>query len=622
MSNKHKCKLCDHPAMSKDDLIDHIDQEHRQEIPDGWSAGRLAFKMIHNKDHGTCVVCKGPTDWNEKRCKYQRLCNNPNCKKTLREIALKNHIKVYNKPTLLNDMDHQDKMLKGRRISGNYTFRDGGKIGYVGSFEKKFLEFMDQVLECDSEDIMEPGPTLEYQYNNQTHKWITDFLYIPYNLIIEVKDGGTNPNNRSMPETREKTQCKDEMITNLGKYNYLKLTNNNFNQLLSIFAELKQQMIDDTQDNQKVIIRINEEVMLEWFDDKGIDIFKKVKNKLMKDKRFPELSKKLGKDLDKTIMSTIRVLKNYGLDAWEYVSLYIMLVYVAEIELLISYIMKSFEIPANVLGQAINFIHKKMTNKQRKPHIIPVRTNHLPKHYKMLCANTHFVTGLVGSGFIATFAGLIYAFKGYSFFYVWKEVFKFCIILALIDQWDARDFMIVDSTLGEDHKTFGTNKDTEALCYDTDIVACNDGVVIGVFETGMRDTKLGKKSALMLGAGGNYIVIMHEAGLYSSYCHLQTGTIKVKVGDIVKQGQVLAKMGNTGNSTTPHAHFEMTYTSNLSPVLNIGIPLTNFNFKSHDMSMKDVYVDWDKYTKHRQGKSEYTTKHNARIPNMCFIKEI
>ena len=621
MSNKHKCTLCDHPSMSKDQLIDHIDQEHRQEIPDGWSAGRLAFKMIHNKDHGTCVVCKGPTDWNEKRCKYQRLCNNPNCKKKLREIALKNHIRVYNKPTLLNDMEHQDKMLKGRKISGTYTFKDGGKIGYVGSFEKKFLEFMDQVLECDSGDIMEPGPTLDYQYKSETHHWITDFLYIPYNLIIEVKDGGANPNNRPMEETREKTKCKDEMITNLGKYNYLKLTNNNFSQLLSIFAELKQQMIDDTKENNDVIIRINEEVMLEWFDDKGTDVFNKVKSNLMKDKRFPELQKKLGNDLDKIIIGTIRLLKTYGIEAYEWFALYIWIFYITELQYLISVIIKSFELPANMIGQAVNFLYKKATNKQKKPNILPVKTSHLPKSYKMICANTHLFNGLLGSGFLATFASIILSFKGFSFFRTWWLLFKYCLIFTLLDQWDARDFMIVDSDQKAD-KSFGTNKDTKALCYETDILAINDGVVIGTSNNSIRDKEIGKRSTPILGAGGNFIVIMHEPGMYSCYCHLQTDTLKVKIGDIVKQGQVIAKMGTTGNSSEPHLHFELTYTSGLTPLINIGIPLSNFNFKSYDLNLKDLYLDGEKYNQALKDNLEYKTKKNARIPNLCFVKEI
>ena len=227
-------------------------------IPEGWTATRVVFKIVNGKDHGTCIVCKKETKWDETRGKYERLCDDPRCKHALREAALKNHIKVYGKPTLLNDAAHQQKMLENRKISGKYNFRDGGQIGYVGSFERKLLEFFDKVLECRSKDIIEPGPTLEYSYHGRKCKWITDFLYVPYNLVIEVKDGGDNPNKREMESYREKQLQKEKMITNLGTYNYIRVTNNNFIQLLELFAEMKYALIDDTQDNNKIFIRINE----------------------------------------------------------------------------------------------------------------------------------------------------------------------------------------------------------------------------------------------------------------------------------------------------------------------------------------------------------------------------
>lgn len=57
------------------------------------------------------------------------------------------------------------------------------------------------------------------------------------------------------------------------------------------------------------------------------------------------------------------------------------------------------------------------------------------------------------------------------------------------------------------------------------------------------------------GGYGNRIVILHPNGVSSSYNHLQE--ILVKVGDQVKQGQVIAKVGTTGNSTGCHLHFEI-----------------------------------------------------------------
>lgn len=54
---------------------------------------------------------------------------------------------------------------------------------------------------------------------------------------------------------------------------------------------------------------------------------------------------------------------------------------------------------------------------------------------------------------------------------------------------------------------------------------------------------------------GKLLEIDHGYGLSTRYGHNKT--IAVKVGDIVKQGQVIASMGSTGRSTGPHVHYEV-----------------------------------------------------------------
>jgi murein DD-endopeptidase MepM/ murein hydrolase activator NlpD len=57
--------------------------------------------------------------------------------------------------------------------------------------------------------------------------------------------------------------------------------------------------------------------------------------------------------------------------------------------------------------------------------------------------------------------------------------------------------------------------------------------------------------------GGNHVVIDIGGGRYAFYAHVQPGSLRVKVGDTVKRGQVLALVGNSGNSTEPHLHFHI-----------------------------------------------------------------
>lgn len=55
--------------------------------------------------------------------------------------------------------------------------------------------------------------------------------------------------------------------------------------------------------------------------------------------------------------------------------------------------------------------------------------------------------------------------------------------------------------------------------------------------------------------GGNIVKINHGDGISSRYLHLQS--VYVTKGQRVTQGQKIAAMGSTGNSTGPHLHFEI-----------------------------------------------------------------
>jgi murein DD-endopeptidase MepM/ murein hydrolase activator NlpD len=56
---------------------------------------------------------------------------------------------------------------------------------------------------------------------------------------------------------------------------------------------------------------------------------------------------------------------------------------------------------------------------------------------------------------------------------------------------------------------------------------------------------------------GNHVILDHGTGEYSLLCHLQHGSLAVRQGERVRQGQPLARLGNSGSTTHIHLHYEL-----------------------------------------------------------------
>ena len=255
-TKRYKCPYCDKHD-TRDKLVSHIDKEHSDMIPQNYTASRVLFNYINKKEYGTCVCgCGRKTVWNEDLGRYERLTRDPKCKERYIEIVNTRKINKFGTWNLAADPKFQEKMLAGRRISGTYKI-EGESFTYTGQYEKNMLEFLDKVMHYGRTDIMCPGPIIPYKYKGETLYYISDMMIIPYNLIIEIKDGGDNPNNRPMDEYRAKQLAKEAQIKEDGEYNYVRVTNNQFDQLLAVLAELKMQYLDSNSNTEK-IFRVNE----------------------------------------------------------------------------------------------------------------------------------------------------------------------------------------------------------------------------------------------------------------------------------------------------------------------------------------------------------------------------
>lgn len=136
--------------------------------------------------------------------------------------------------------------------------------------------------------------------------------------------------------------------------------------------------------------------------------------------------------------------------------------------------------------------------------------------------------------------------------------------------------------LREDGRTFtGDEKDNKNYrCYGAEALAVADAVVAAT-KDGIPQNVPGLNSRAvpitLETVGGNHVVLDLGGGRFAFYAHLQPGSLRVKVGDKVRRGQVLGLVGNSGNSTEPHLHFHIS--NGISPLGSEGMPYSFTSFE-------------------------------------------
>jgi murein DD-endopeptidase len=96
--------------------------------------------------------------------------------------------------------------------------------------------------------------------------------------------------------------------------------------------------------------------------------------------------------------------------------------------------------------------------------------------------------------------------------------------------------------------------------YGSEVLAVADSVVAEAVDDMTESATLSQSEAPMAleNASGNYIALDLGSGRFAFYEHLQHGSIAVKRGERVKSGQVIARLGNSGSSSSgPHLHFHI-----------------------------------------------------------------
>jgi murein DD-endopeptidase MepM/ murein hydrolase activator NlpD len=141
---------------------------------------------------------------------------------------------------------------------------------------------------------------------------------------------------------------------------------------------------------------------------------------------------------------------------------------------------------------------------------------------------------------------------------------------AFRDQRFAYDFMILCN--GRSHSGTGDNN-ADYFCFGQPVLAPGAGRVVG---TGNEESD--RRPGMMLTENplGNHVIIDHGCREFSFLAHLRQGSVTVRSGDSVSQGQLIGECGNSGHSSESHLHYHLQTTA--VPFYGDGLPVQFVNY--------------------------------------------
>lgn len=127
--------------------------------------------------------------------------------------------------------------------------------------------------------------------------------------------------------------------------------------------------------------------------------------------------------------------------------------------------------------------------------------------------------------------------------------------------------------------------------YDKEVVAPASGTVVEAYD---EEADITPNSEEFLSMEGNHIYIKLDAtGTYLLLNHLKKGSVLVKAGDHVNEGDIIGKVGNSGSTSEPHLHIQhqrQDPSKTLYPIFAEGLPLYFRNIDGNSMPEKGSII--------------------------------
>jgi Peptidase family M23 len=161
---------------------------------------------------------------------------------------------------------------------------------------------------------------------------------------------------------------------------------------------------------------------------------------------------------------------------------------------------------------------------------------------------------------------------------------------ARIPQRYAIDFIGVDDDGRAVRGDVRKSSNDDWMGYGREILAVLDGVVYAARD-GLADhqplAELPRPpSPTAADTYGNYVIVRAAGGPFVHYAHLQRSSVAVRTGDAVRRGQVIGRLGNSGNTNGAHLHFNIT--DGPAPEETQGIPFVFDSVESLGSTTADM----------------------------------
>lgn len=162
-----------------------------------------------------------------------------------------------------------------------------------------------------------------------------------------------------------------------------------------------------------------------------------------------------------------------------------------------------------------------------------------------------------------------------------------------------------------------TNKWAATDGFGAEVLAVSDGIVVTTRDGVAEPAKGVKRPPMTLAdATGNYIALDIGKGRYAFYEHLAPG-LSVKPGQRVRRGQVIARLGSTGQASRPHLHFHLSDAN--APLAAEGQPFELAGWRAIGAySSIDAFNRGERWTESREPGAQ-PASHGFPAPNAVVV---